>query len=517
VAAGKLAVGVEINGTGLRIALVSLKPVPTILHCEEIEVQAGDEARIGTLIARVLDQFGARRADVHIVFSPPQPAPGRHHIFTAPKLRRSELVQVAMRELKRDGTLDPNNSYFSVDSLGPDEADSKAQRYLMVALAKEPVDIIATSILQSKLVLRTASTTAMGLMRVTQATDIPLTGIVALAQLDIRRSTLLVLDNGVPRFFRDIPTSFAKGGREGADDALIAQALARELDISLVFFAQQHRPKQVDTIMIVGDAEVADRVSEWLEDSQTYKVIRFGPTEKLRVEPSVQPNLLPYAAAIGATLTPKRGGAATDLLPTQLRGHPERLIATAIAGIATILVMSVVIQGVSRAATETQQQGVRVTSLRTQFDDVQRRVTTTSAIDEDGTHADNWKTFLENADLYQKKIGNLVYALERTVPPRGRINIASLGDLAPKGSRLSPAQIARDGNLRMHIGGSVRSPDLQLAQADVLKIFHSTETLTPDIVHSTLTPLVQVPGTNGIVELPFQIDMNVNSVFPGPR
>src|SRR5262249_46169138 len=151
---------------GARIVLMTMKPSPTVVHCEEIAVPPGEEGRIGVLVSRVLNRHGAKRADVHLVFTPPHPAPGRHHLFTAPKLGRGELLSVATRELRREGTLDAGNSYFSVDQLDTAELEggAKGQRYLLVALAKEPVDVAAMSLLESKLVVRSATTSSMGIL-----------------------------------------------------------------------------------------------------------------------------------------------------------------------------------------------------------------------------------------------------------------------------------------------------------------------------------------------------------------
>jgi hypothetical protein len=511
-----LTCGIEASGIGIRIALMQLKPVPTVIHCEEIAMQPGDEPRIGGLVAKVLQKFGAPKADVHLVFSPPQPAPGRHYLFTAPKLSKSELIQVATRELKRDGTVDPNNAYYTVEALEQVDTEGgvKGQRYLLVALAKEPVDVAAVSLLDSKLVVRSATTSAMGLLRTLNITDMPATGVVAVAQLDIRRSTLLVLENGVPRFFRDIPTSFAKGGREGANDALIAQALARELDISLVFFAQQFRPKQVDTIMIVGDAEVADRVSEWLEESQSYRVVRFATNPKLKTAPNTPANLQPFAAAIGAALG-GRGGPASDLLPAELRGRPERVIATIIGAVSLLLIMAVVMQLRSVSVRKGEEVDAALTTARSRFVDVQRKVTEVSALDEDTNRADRWQTFFEQTDLYHKKLGNLLFQLHKTVPPKAQFTVLLLQDIP--GVRPPPAPGKRDYNEKLVVSGWARQTDQQAAQGDILSLFRAVQApLTPDIGTATLAPIAKSALTTE-VGLPFYIDAQVAMPFPGPK
>jgi hypothetical protein len=497
-AGGKLVAGVECSGTGIRIALLTLKPVPTVIHCEEIQVQPGDEPRIGILVS-------------------PQPAPGRHYLFTAPKLTRSELLQVAVRELKRDGTVDPNNAYYTVDALeaADTEGGGKGQRYLLVALAKEPVDVAALALLESKLVVRSATTSAMGLMRAAQVTDLPTSGITALAQLDIRRSTLLVLENGVPRFFRDIPTSFAKGGREGADDALIAQALARELDISLVFFAQQFRPKQVDTVMIVGDAEVADRVSEWLEESQTYKVVRFGANPKLRTQPNTPSNLLPYAAAVGAALGGVKRAPASDLLPSDLRGRPERVIATGIAAAVVILELVGIMQLRAQAVHRTDEAEARLLNAKTQFDEMKSHITAASELDDAASHSDVWHGFFDNVDLYHKKFAGFLFHLEKTVPGRTHFTRASASTIL--GVRPPPPAGKKQSDIRVHLEGLARNTDLMSAQGEVLNTYRATENLTPEVLSSTLQPLPTPPVRNGVVEMPFVIDLDVTDAFPGPR
>jgi hypothetical protein len=516
VASRKLIAGVELHSQGARIALLTLKPVPTVVHCEEIATQPGDETRLGPLIAKALYRYGAKRADVNLVFTPPQPAPSRHQLFTAPKLRSSELVQVAVRELKRDGTIDPANSYFCVETLETAETESgaKGKRYLLVGLAREVLDVVATSLLASKLVVRSATTSPMGILRVAALQDLPKKGCVAVCQLDPKRSMLMVLDNGIPQFFREIPTTFARGGREGADDTLIAQALAREIDISLVFFAQQFRPKHVDHIMVVGDAEIADRVTEWLEDNESYTLVRFEANQKLTQLPNTPPNLLPFAAAIGAALARQKGAIDVDVLPSQLRGRPERVWSLAV-GAVTLVVLMVAVMGARKHVVDiSSEDEARLLAARNNYMDLERRIAAARNIDDSVGHAEKWEGFFEGVQLYHRRLGNFLAQLSNASPQKGAFREVKM-EPAPF-PRPPPPKGKADANLKVAIAGAVVAPDLSSAQSEVLHTYRALETIR-DVQTATLSPLTNQSNNAQGTRLPFEVKLDLSCPLPGVK
>jgi hypothetical protein len=522
VAAGKLVAGIELYSAGARLVLMTLKPVPTVVHCEEIPLQIGDEGRLGAIVAKSLHKFEAPRADVNLVFTPPLPAPGRHHLFHGPKMRKSELAQVSVRELRREGSLDPEKAYLTVDALDSVESDAEAkteaakagQRYLIVALSREPVDVAVMGLLEAKLVVRSATTSVMGILRALSTMDLPKQGCVAVCHLDAKRSAMVVIDNGVPRFFRDIPTTFARGGREGGDDSLIAQALAREIDISLVFFAQQNRPKHVDTIVVVGDTEIADRVVEWLGDNQAYNILRFGASPKLLALPNAPANLLPYAAAIGASLASRKGPFSGDLLPSELRGRPERVVSIALGACLLIVLMGFVMNARVRAARITDEREQLRVARETEYRLLEPKVEKARKIDEAAVQADRWGAFFETLQLYHRRYGNIMSGLESALPARGVFSEVSVKDAGSP--RPPPLQGKLDANLVMSVIGHVTAADLPAAQADVLTTFHALETMK-SVQTAALNPLRDASSTPAGLRLPFTMTLSIANAFPGQK
>jgi hypothetical protein len=325
---------------------------------------------------------------------------------------------------------------------------------------------------------------------------------------------LMVLENGVPQFFREIPTTFARGGREGADDTLIAQALAREVDISLVFFAQQFRPKHVEHIMVVGDAEIADRVTEWLENNESYTLVRFESNTRLAQLPNTPPNLLPFAAAIGAALTRQKGAIDVDVLPSQLRGRPERVWSLGVGAIVLVLLMLVVSQLRHQAVQRSSEEETKLLTARSSYVDLERRIAAARFIDESVAQAEKWEGLFENFQLYHRRLGNVLSQLSTTVPLRGAFHEIRV-EQAPF-PRPPPQKGKLDANIRIIIAGSVVAPDLNSAQSEVLHTFHALEAVR-DVQLATLSPLTnQKSGAEG-VRLPFEVRLDVSCPLPGVK
>jgi len=434
--AGKIIAGIELFAQGARVALVTLKPVVTVVHCAELAFQTGDETRVAQMVTKVLEDAGVAKADAHLVFTPPAPANGRHALFIAPNMKKAELQQIATRELKREGSLDAEKSLYVVDKLGAaeaieGEANSAGQWHMITALQREPVEATANSFAGSRLVLRTASTSMVGILRALSLVEMPKEVCVAVCHLDPKRSALMVLDNGTPRFTRDIPTTFARGGREGADDMLVAQAVAREIDISLVFFAQQHRPKHVDHLIFVGDAEIAERVQEFLGEAQGYNITRFVPNEKLVAAEGVPANLLSYAPAIGAAMASRKARFYADVLPAEMRGRPEQAIGVAIGAVLLAVMMVFIAQSYRTATQLATEQTKRVKEAEAKFEKLAPQVETLKKLDEQYAFADRWVGFFESLNIYHRRVGNFLFNLPNTLPVTGLYTSVEIHDLPP--------------------------------------------------------------------------------------
>jgi hypothetical protein len=506
----RLSIGIEVHAGGARIAVLTLKPSPTVLRCVDVVVPPGDEGRALTLMEKALTQAGVPGANVHLAFSPASGAM-RHLLFGAPKLKKPELMQVAFRELKKDNTLDAATAFLALESLGSDEGES-VQRHMLVALHREPVEEAATLLAANKHVVRSATTTPMALLRAAGVASLPGDGVVALALMDPRRSSLLVLDRGVPRFFRDIPTSVASS-RE-SDDTVIAQALARELDISLVYFAQQFRPKQVDTVMVVGDPAVAERVIEWMEEVPRYRIVRFGPSPGLAIEPQVQENLAAFAVAVGAALGPKVKGA-PDLLPTELRGRPERAYVLMGAGaLATIFLAATMSVRAGKADRLSVESG-RADLARSRYEELKRQVEAASVVDQRFGQALRWNALFEDMEAYHARGTRIWRSLPELMPPRAKVVGLATSDLGkrpvPPGAQPPPPGEAP--NVRFHVEGVVRANDLGTAQADLSTFIQRLESI-PGATGVEPAPLKSQNEGHGWVEQPYIVDVPVKNRFP---
>jgi hypothetical protein len=506
----RLSVGIEIHAGGARIAVLSLKPAPTVLRCVDVPVPPGDEGRALTLMEKALTQAGVPGANIHLAFSPASGAM-RHILFGAPKLKKTELTQVAMRELKKDNSLDAATAYLAIESLGSDEGDA-VQRHMLVALHREPVEEAATLLAANKHVVRSATTTPMALLRASSVASLPGDGVVALALMDPRRSSLLVLDRGVPRFFRDIPTSVASI-REN-DETIIAQALARELDISLVYFAQQFRPKQVDTVLVVGEPSVSERVIEWMEEVPRYRLVRFGASPGLAVEPQVQESLAAYAVAIGAALGAKTKGT-PDLLPAELRGRPERAYVLMGAGVLASIFLALTM---SVRAGKTDRLGIengRADLARTRYEELKRQVEDAARVDVRLGQALRWNALFEDMEAYHVRSTRIWRRLPEVMPPRAKAVALSTSDLGkrPVAPGAQPPPPGEAPNVRFHVEGVVRANDLGTAQNDLGAFIQSLESI-PGAAGVEPAPLKSQNEGLGWVEQPYIVDVPVKNRFP---
>jgi len=506
-----LSAGVEIGELTARIALLKPRGVPTVVACEEIVAEPGQEMQLGAMAAKALERMGAARADVHLAYLPPQAPALRHQIFSGPKLRRGELAMVAARELKKDGAADPSQMFIGVEPAGTGapvaEGEQPQNRYLLVALARGLIEESAPALLESKKLLRTATSSAMSLLRLASVAELPTQGCVALAQLDLRRSALLVLEEGVPQFFRDIPMP-AHGSR---DDPLLAPALAREIDISLVYFAQQYRPKIAETLMIVGDGDISERVADLLEDSRAYHVVRFGPGSRLAAAPEVTTSLAPYAAAIGAALGP-RVRPVPNLLPAELQSRPERPIAIAIGASVIIAILLVVLQLRGIELDRQEQALTKLRQLRGEYALVERRVSEAARLDIASQGADRSRDVFSGYDEYQKNQAKLLFGFPATLPEKCRVDTVILAPLELRMGARAPGP--SDPTVRLRLEGNVRAGDLASAQADLKQLVHALEGL-PTVKSVELLPVSGVVTTaSGVIEVPFAIETLARNIFP---
>jgi hypothetical protein len=459
-------VGVEIFPGGVRIVLLAMRPSPTVVKCEEIALAPGDAGKLGTIVSTTLDRLGAKRSDdIHLAFSSPSGL-SRHQILATPKMNKAELQALAGRELKKEGSLDISNALYSIEEIAGDDL----KRNLLVALQREQVEQTATMLLANKRRLRSATTAPMALFRAASVATVPQDAIVALALLDTRRSSLLVLDKGVPRLFRDIPTFLAT--REGADETVSAQALARELDLSLVYFAQQNRPKQVDTLVIVGAPGISERVSEWAEEAGKYRVVRFGAGPKLGVASGVTANLAPFAVAIGAALGPKVREI-PNVLPTELRSKPEQAYALTAACFATVLFLGAIYLRRTEIKLQRDKTDEEVQQARSRFDSLKAEVKAAELRDQQERQALAWTAQFEQLDNHRAVAQQLVQHLSVAMQPKTKVSVLSISELNEGPSKATPgAASVKSPNLRLAIEGLVRDRGLTngLANNEVNKV-----------------------------------------------
>lgn len=507
----RLSVGIEFGLMKARIAVVTTGAVPQVLRCEEIIVPPGDEHRLGKLTAEAVEKLGARKADVHLAFSPSAPAAMRHALFATPRLRRGELAQVAQRELKKDALASPATSYVSCEALDAfQEERVQKQANILVALDRETLDGPAGALLDSGCVVRSATTSPLALWRLASVADVPANGICAVVLMGYRRSFLLVLEQGVPRFLRDIPTTFSRNARENVDDSLLAEALARELDISLVYFAQQHRPRHVDTVMVVGDSELAESVGDWIEDGGGYNVVRFGASPKMSVGKDAPEDLQPFGVAIGAALGPKTR-LLPDVLPDVLRAHPERLYALGAASVLVIVLVFALLQVRSGRLDNLDLAQVRLQAAQSAFSEIETKLKEAAATDQAAAAAARWQTRFDAHDRYHKQFARLLHKLPSTIPATSHLSTMNLVAWE-RDARKAPT--ADSAQWKLTLEGAVLAGDLGSAQNELREVIQACEKL-PTVKGVDLQPIQAPLLVGNSVELPFTFDAALTNPFPG--
>lgn len=504
-----LTVGIEFGLQRARIAVVQLGSTPQVLYCEELNVPPGDEHRLGALCAEALNRLGAKKADVHLAFSPAATGAMRHGLFVTPRLKGNELKQVALRELKKDALAKADASYLAAEPLDAfqDEQVEK-QVNLLVAVDKDTVDQPASALLDGKCIVRTATSSSLALWRLASALDLPATSnVCAIVQTGARRSSLLVLEQGIPRFLRDIPTTFGRGKEE--DEHLLAEALARELDLSLVYFAQQHRPRHVDTVVVVGDTELAESISDWIEDGGRYHVVRFADSGKLAVAQTAPDNLLPYAVAIGAALGPKTR-VVPDVLPSELRAKPERVYALAAGSVVLVLLIlvMVLIRGGRLSNLEVGEERLRI--AESAFNDMEKTLSSASTMDGTAARAAIWQAQFDAHDAYHKQLASLLHKLPTTVPDMTYLHTIKLSAFERDARALVKPDTPQ---WKLTVNGAVLAEDLKEAQTDLKRLVDAFEAL-PTVKGIDLKPIKAPLLVGGNVELPFSFDAALVNPFP---
>lgn len=509
----RLSAGVEIGGGSVRLVLLQPKPVPTVLRCREFPLGPGDEGAAGRLVAKALAEIGAKGANVHLAFSIPGAPPAK--LLNAPKLKRSELRQVALRDLRRDAQMDASKLYFEIERLGTValEGGTTAEQYLVASLAQPQLDEVAGTLHSARYVLRSAISSSLGVLKAAGVSDLPKGKVVAVAHLDPRRSSLVIVEDGVPRFFRDFPTDQSRM----PDEEMLCQAIARELDLSLVYFMQQHRPKQVDSVLVVGTPVYADRVIELLDSHKSYGVVRFGPGEKLKVAPGVSTQLGPYAAAIGAALG-EGAVPVPNVLPTELRGQPERLMAI----VASSLVILATVGGILQVrATHTERLEVeeaRVQAAQQQLSGLVPKVDAIARMADAAGHAEKWNGFFDAQDTRHHKLGHLLVELSRVLPDNGRLSKVTLepAEAPAQNARTRRAAARRNeaaaaGNQPTHklkVEGIVQGADLAAIQPALLAFDTDIKNL-PGVLRADRHPWKSSRPERGVEEIAFSVELFV--------
>lgn len=507
----RLSAGIEFGHQQARIALIAPGPVPEVLRCAEVNVPVGDEHRLAALAADALVKMGGKTADVHLAFAPPSPKAMRHGLFATPRLRRGELQLVAERELRKDALGSPETSYLAAEPLDAfTEERVQKQANILVALDKETLEQPAKILFGKKFVVRSATTSPMALWRLWGVTEAPQSDdICAMVLMGYGRSYLLVLENGVPRFLRDIPTNFAQG-TESKDDLLKAEALGRELDISLVYFAQQHRPRHVETVVVVGDTALADGVADWIEDGGGYNVLQFGPSAKLTAGKDAPEDLLPYAVAIGAALGPKTR-TLPDVLPGELRSHPERAYALGAASVVLVLLIFLLVQLRTTRLDELEVAEARIRVAQSTFDDLEEKLKKAGALDSTAARAAKWREHFDAHDNFHKQLGRLLHQLPGAVPKSTYLKRMQWTAVDRDPRAIVRAEAPQ---WKLMVEGVALAGDLGGAQSELRRFTQAFEEL-PTVKGIDLKPIRAPVTITGTIELPFTFDAAVYNPFTG--
>jgi len=515
------AVGIELHPEGLRLVHMQVRPGLALLHAESVPLPDGDLARLPMLALLTLDRLGLREVDIHLAFTP-ESGRGRHALFAGPKLRPAELQALALRELRRDGGLDPAQSFFAVADLGETDDGSGGRQRLLVGMPREQVEAVASLLRANGYRVRGATSAQVALLQSGELSELPPQGVVAMALLDPARSLLVVLEQGRPKLFRDIPTPSQDGAQ---DDSQLAEALWRELEISLIFYAQQFRPSQVDALVVVGATAVAERVAEWAEETERYRVVRFGEHPSLRVDELVQEPLSPFAVAMGTALS-GRSRLQANLLPPELRSRPERLYALTLACLLALGFLAGTLWWRARLGNDAAALEQNLTAHRAEHAALAQRLSEVAATDARTLGALRWRQFLQRHDRQHTDEARLLGVLPEAMPANGRIIRLRLADLPPPPAlingrapdKAAPPPVADPPTRQLQVEGAIAAADLRAAQEGLLQLKRRLEQV-PRVASVELMPLQQRPRAPGAdpsadTELPFTVNVLLRTSSP---
>lgn len=512
---GRPSVGVEISERTVRLAMVQPGAVPKVLKVKEVPLPEGGGARaLGKVVAKALGEMKAKAANVHVVFSPPPTETLRHALFTGPRLNKRELQQVVARELRKDAQIQPAQVYAEAEPMDQVKVDGvMAQRYLLLAMSRRLLDDGIDSLIDAKLVLRSMSSVAMGVLRAASLVHLPESKHLAVLHVDERRSLLMVMENGMPLFFREFPIELRS---ENGETEYMTQALAREVELSLVYFAQQNRPKRVDTVLVVGSGEESAKVAEWLEDRSTYALATFGANEKLQVDPSVQEPLAPFAGAIGAGLGRKGALPIPDLLPAELRVRPERMLGVMAAA---ALVIGFLFFCVHLRAGETERYDAaaqKVAKLQTALASMEPAIEEAAKADREAAYVMKWQAFFEATETRNRKWAAMLTELSKKMPMKVHLTQFTTTSRTQKDPKNPRAKEITETYVRLN--GATRGNDAREAQEHLRELVAVAQAL-PTVSRTNLPSLPRpVIGDDGLTRIDFSLELFYeNRTFSGGK
>lgn len=503
----RISAGVEVGASSMRIALVQPRPVPTVLRLEEVPLGPGDESRVGRIIADSLSSMGAQRAEVHVALSPAF-CTVRHQLFVAPKLKRAELAQVTARELRRDGQFDAGGFLFDVESVGSVEVDGggKATQYFALAASRPHVQEIATRLLAQGFAVRSATSSTVGVLRLGHQLGLKGGAVTAIVNLESKRSSIAVVDDGVPRFFREFPTA-----TDAATGEPNAQAIAREVELSLVYFAQQHRPRTVEAVMVAGPADLAVRIANYLESRRAYEVLRVAPGDTLGVKAEVDKPVVAFASAIGMALG-SSGRSVPNILPPEMRQRSERLAFALAGGAGLVMALLVILQLRAGHADDLEAAQRRVDAANAEVGQLMSTVSRAVELDKTSESGAQWAFYFDEIGSHQRRLGHLIHRLAGEMPDSVHLTGLLMKEFDPTEVRKAKQ---KDGTHHLQVTGIVRTQDTQAAQAALKQFVQSIEA-SKDVVRVELARLRTPDMTTGLVELPFAVDVFFLNPFTPP-
>lgn len=504
----RLSAGVEIGSSTARLVLIQPRPVPTVLKVRELPLGQGDDNARGRLIAKALNELGAKGANVHLAFSTPGAPPAK--LFQAPKLRRAELRQVAMRELRRDAQLESSKMHFDVERIQtvPLEDGRSAEQYVAGSLEAAVLNGVAGALHSARHVVRSATSSTLAAMKTASFSELSPDKVVAIAHVDSRRSSLMVLQGGLPLFFRDFPND----QYQVKDEAMISQTIAREMEISLVYFAQQHRPKKVESIMVLGSPTWLDRVSEIIESEGVYELIRFGENDKFKVAKGVPKDLNPFAAAIGAAL-PAGKTHMPNVLPRDLRGQPERVLAVVVTAVLILAGAAGIMQLRDTHTERLEQEQQRFEAAQGKLAVMLPQIDKIGRTADAAGHAEKWSLFFEGKEQEHYRMGNFLVELAQILPKNGHISRMSIEPQVttpnPRArARQAAAKSESEYSHKVALQGVIRGSDLS-SLPPALLAFDADLKALPGVVNTVRYPWGSSSPQRGVEEISFSVDLYV--------